>query len=574
MLILANTTDILEVVLGGAITTNQARCVSSWRDITVTGFAPDRTVILTNSATPVNAVGSPAASTQRVIDLLNVFNSDTVAATVTVQYNANGTRYTLWSASLATGESLQYTDGNGWEHLNASGNKVLSSGINTINGTTAEITASTAAGVTTLSLPTALTFTGKTITGGTFASPTFTTPALGTPTSGTLTNCTIPASALTGTTLAASVVTSSLTTVGALASGSLANGFGNISIGSSSISGGAISGSGLTIDNNSTDLVGVFDGTVGAYSKWQVAGTAVGDVGSGNSLVSGGSASDFGINVRGANNLIVGVNGAKVATFTSTGLNSTAIGATTPSTVAATTISAATASSNALTINRSSGGSADIRFQRAGVDKGYIADNADGVTIYDAAAAARLAVTSAGAAVTGTLAATGSIVTNGYDGNTGSGTSDGTYDDAAGTYIASKNGGLAMALRRRSSDGVIAEFRRDTTQVGTISVTTTATAYNTSSDIRLKTNVRDIPDSGAIIDALKPSLFDWKTGEKDSYGFIAQEVYPIFPQAVSKGDDDPETITQQWAMDAGKMMPVVIAELKSLRKRVAELEGK
>jgi hypothetical protein len=108
---------------------------------------------------------------------------------------------------------------------------------------------------------------------------------------------------------------------------------------------------------------------------------------------------------------------------------------------------------------------------------------------------------------------------------------------------------------------------------GSISTDGTNTSYNTSSDARLKTNVRPITGSGAIIDALKPSLFNWKSGQQDSYGFIAQEAHAIFPQAVTPGDDDPDIITQQWAMDAGKFMPLAIAELKSLRARVAQLEA-
>jgi hypothetical protein len=97
---------------------------------------------------------------------------------------------------------------------------------------------------------------------------------------------------------------------------------------------------GLIIDNNSTDLAGRFDGTVGTYSRWDIAGTPVGDVGSGNSITSGGSASNFGINVRGNNTILVCVNSTPVGRFTSTGLNSTAIGATTPGTGAFTTLSA------------------------------------------------------------------------------------------------------------------------------------------------------------------------------------------------------------------------------------------
>lgn len=63
----------------------------------------------------------------------------------------------------------------------------------TITGTSNEVTVTNGSGVSgnpTLSLPSALTFTGKTVTGGTFSSPTLVTPALGTPASGTLTNCT------------------------------------------------------------------------------------------------------------------------------------------------------------------------------------------------------------------------------------------------------------------------------------------------------------------------------------------------------------------------------------------------
>lgn len=82
----------------------------------------------------------------------------------------------------------------------------------TLTGTANEITVTNgdgAAGVPTLSLPAAMTFTGKTVTGGTFSnptvttgtftSPTFVTPALGTPASGTLTNCTgFPTASLAG----------------------------------------------------------------------------------------------------------------------------------------------------------------------------------------------------------------------------------------------------------------------------------------------------------------------------------------------------------------------------------------
>lgn len=66
-----------------------------------------------------------------------------------------------------------------------------------------------------------------------------------------------------------------------------------------------------------------------------------------------------------------------------------------------------------------------------------------------------------------------------------SGTQDGACWDGTRWQL-SKTGANPLALRRRTSDGAIVDIRRDTTQVGTISVTSTTTAYNTTSDERLK----------------------------------------------------------------------------------------
>ena len=121
MLVLTETTDTLQVVLAGAITTNQLRCLSSWRDVTTSAYTPGRTVTNTNNTTDVNLVGSPAASTQRVVDLINIYNADTVSATVTVKFDANGTEYILWKGALASGETVSYTDAAGFVVLSANG---------------------------------------------------------------------------------------------------------------------------------------------------------------------------------------------------------------------------------------------------------------------------------------------------------------------------------------------------------------------------------------------------------------------------------------------------------------------
>jgi len=134
MIILSETTDNLQVVLGGAITTNQLQCFTSWRDRTSSTFVAGRTVTNTNNTTDVNLAAAPASSTQRVIDLIMVYNRDTVNATVTIKLDANGTEYILFVATLATGESIQYQEGVGFSVFANSGaiKQSINQGNNTI----------------------------------------------------------------------------------------------------------------------------------------------------------------------------------------------------------------------------------------------------------------------------------------------------------------------------------------------------------------------------------------------------------------------------------------------------------
>jgi hypothetical protein len=114
MIILSETTDKLEAVLGGSVTTNQLECYTSWRDRTSTTFVAGRTVINTNNTTDVTIAGSPASSTQRVIDYISIYNDDTVSQTVTVKLDANGTEYILYKGVLTNGATLTYVEGTGW----------------------------------------------------------------------------------------------------------------------------------------------------------------------------------------------------------------------------------------------------------------------------------------------------------------------------------------------------------------------------------------------------------------------------------------------------------------------------
>ncbi len=114
MIVLSETTDNLQVVLGGSVTTNQLQCLTSWRDRTSTTFVAGRTVTNTNNTTDVTIAAAPASSTQRLIDLISIYNNDTAAQTVTVKLDANGTEYIYYKGILGVGETLTYQEGDGW----------------------------------------------------------------------------------------------------------------------------------------------------------------------------------------------------------------------------------------------------------------------------------------------------------------------------------------------------------------------------------------------------------------------------------------------------------------------------
>lgn len=131
MLILsAVTTDNLEVVLAGAVTTNQLPIIATYRNVNASTsvFTPSRNVLNTNSTTPVIAVAGNASYTQ-VIDTVNIYNNDTANATVSVRYDLNGTKYIIFKALLNPGDSLIYQDGAGWNVYTSSTGAVKSNNI-------------------------------------------------------------------------------------------------------------------------------------------------------------------------------------------------------------------------------------------------------------------------------------------------------------------------------------------------------------------------------------------------------------------------------------------------------------
>ncbi|HCY73081.1 MAG TPA: hypothetical protein DHU75_02860 [Rikenellaceae bacterium] len=90
----------------------------------------------------------------------------------------------------------------------------------------------------------------------------------------------------------------------------------------------------------------------------------------------------------------------------------------------------------------------------------------------------------------------------------------------------------------------------------------------TSSDERFKENIKPYEPTVSVLD-LSVKEFNYKVSKIKSVGVIAQEVQKLFPDAVSADEK-----TGYLSVDDRSLMYMLMAEVKKLRDRVDELEGK
>ncbi len=120
MIILDNTTEILEMTTSAAVSTDY---YVSYADITssaFTGGASDGNVA---TATTTTILAAPAASTQRQVKYVAIRNRSTTSSqTVTIKHDTSGTeRYLTADVVLSAGETLTYTQDLGWVVKNKNG---------------------------------------------------------------------------------------------------------------------------------------------------------------------------------------------------------------------------------------------------------------------------------------------------------------------------------------------------------------------------------------------------------------------------------------------------------------------
>ena len=87
-----------------------------------------------------------------------------------------------------------------------------------------------------------------------------------------------------------------------------------------------------------------------------------------------------------------------------------------------------------------------------------------------------------------------------------------------------------------------------------------------TSDRRMKTDIKPVEGATEVIAKLKPVGFKWKSDGHGSYGFIAQDVVEVIPELVHGSDK------QGYSLEYNGIIPFLVAEVQSLRKELEELK--
>jgi hypothetical protein len=159
--------------------------------------------------------------------------------------------------------------------------------------------------------------------------------------------------------------------------------------------------------------------------------------------------------------------------------------------------------------------------------------------------------------------------------------------DPAGTLTGSATQSKFLGIASASTTGTVGietstgntslryhvSFSNPNGVVGTISTNASATAYNTSSDYRLKENVTPASDGIIRLQQLKPSRFNF-IADPDTVvdGFIAHEVQTIVPEAITGEKDavDDNGNPEYQGIDQSKLVPLLTA---ALQEAIGEIES-
>jgi hypothetical protein len=112
--------------------------------------------------------------------------------------------------------------------------------------------------------------------------------------------------------------------------------------------------------------------------------------------------------------------------------------------------------------------------------------------------------------------------------------------------------------------------------VGSITTNGSATAYNTSSDYRLKHDIAPMQNALATVAQLKPVTYKWNVDDSESQGFIAHELQAVVPDCVTGEKDavDSEGNPQYQGIDTSFLVATLTAAIQEQQQMIETLQAK
>ena len=140
--------------------------------------------------------------------------------------------------------------------------------------------------------------------------------------------------------------------------------------------------------------------------------------------------------------------------------------------------------------------------------------------------------------------------------------------------LASSGYGIVNHSSGASSGSSYLAFGYNASPIGSISQSgTTAVLYNVTSDYRLKDVIGTVSGHGERIDALEPIDYSMKADGSKHRGFLAHKFQEVYPNSVTGTKDavdaEGKPIIQQMDASTPEFMADLVAEIQSLRKRLA-----
>jgi hypothetical protein len=141
-------------------------------------------------------------------------------------------------------------------------------------------------------------------------------------------------------------------------------------------------------------------------------------------------------------------------------------------------------------------------------------------------------------------------------------------------YSAGGNEGMNIRSSNSTAGYPVSFWNGSGTQVGYISTDgTSSVAYVTSSDRRLKENLA--ATTKGLDDLMKINIQDYNfiadPKKKRVQGFVAQDLYGIYPEAVGVGDDSAKG--RLWGVDYGRLSPLIIRAVQQVKLLLDGTEG-